>query len=200
MRIAGFGCLVAAFWIPGATIASEPLPNVDRVMVLQEPRAIPDATLIDQDGESFSLSDLIGKASIVFFGFTNCPDVCPAAMAKYRQLETSGLVDNSDVNYVLISVDGDRDTPAVINDYLSAISGQFIGLTGPPDEVRKVAKAFRASFFKENQNGETDSYTVTHSTQMFLLDRDGLLRAEMQNPSVDAMAQVINAASADPAD
>jgi len=178
-------------------LASASLPQFDRVMVLPEPREIADAQLTNHEGEQFRLTELRGKASLVFFGFTNCPDVCPAAMAKFRQLEQSGLVDPDKVNFTLISVDGERDTPAAMKKYLQQFSELFVGLTGDPEDVRKIATAFRAPFFKGETRGADNSYTVAHSTQMFLLDQSGRLRAELHNPAVEAMAGITNAVLAE---
>jgi len=177
--------------------ASTSLPQFDRVMVLSEPREIADAQLTNHDGEHFRLSQLRGKPSLVYFGFTNCPDVCPAAMAKFRQLERSGLVDPDLFNFTLISVDGERDSPAIMKKYLQQFSDVFIGLTGDPADVRKIANAFRASFYKGETGGASGSYNVAHSTQMFLLDHAGRLRAELHNPTVEAMAGIINAVLAE---
>lgn len=177
--------------------ASTPLPQFDRVMVLNEPREIADAQLTSQDGEHFRLAQLRGKASLVFFGFTNCPDVCPAAMTKLSQLERSGLVDSARVNFTLISVDGERDLPAVMKKYLQQFSKVFIGLTGDPTEVRKIAGAFRATFFKGETSSADDSYSVAHSTQIFLIDQAGRLRAELHDPTIEAMAGITNAVLAE---
>jgi len=118
-------------------------------------------------------------------------------MAKFRQLERSGLVGPDRVNFTLISVDGERDSPAVMKKYLQQFSEVFIGLTGDPDDVRKIAKAFRASFYKGETRGASNSYNVVHSTQMFLLDQAGTLRAELHNPTVEAMAGITNAVLAE---
>lgn len=170
--------------------ASGALPEYDRVLVLQTPRPTSNAELTDHNGHPFQLNDLRGKVSLVFFGFTNCPDVCPATMAKLRQLEWSGLVDNRKVDYVLISVDGERDTPETMKKFLKSFSDGFIGLTGESSRVKKISREFRASFFKGA--GEED-YNIAHSTQTFALDASGAVRAELHNASVQAMAGVVNA-------
>jgi protein SCO1/2 len=178
-------------------LASASLPQFDRVMILPEPREIADTQLTNQEGEQYRLTDLRGRASLVFFGFTNCPDVCPVAMAKFRQLERSGLVDPEQINFTLISVDGERDTPAAMKKYLLQFSEVFVGLTGDSEDVRKIATAFRAPFFKGETNDADNSYNVAHSTQMFLLDPSGRLRAELHNPTVEAMAGITNAVLAE---
>jgi protein SCO1/2 len=172
--------------------ASDSLPQFDRVMVLSEPREIADAQLINHNGEPFRLSQLRGKVSLIFFGFTNCPDVCPAAMAKFTQLERSGLVNPDRVNFTMISVDGERDSPAVMQEYLHQFSELFIGLTGDSADVRKIASAFRPSFNKGETRVADSSYNVAHSTQVFLLDQGGRLRAELHSPTVEAMAGITN--------
>src|SRR5262245_35366276 len=87
------------------------VPSYDRVRVLEAPKPIADATLTDQDGASFRLSDLHGRVAFVLFGFTNCPDACPLSMERLRELQHSGHVGDDDVAYVMISVDGERDPP-----------------------------------------------------------------------------------------
>ena len=169
---------------------SASIPKLDRVRVLETPRPIEDVQLVDQHAEAFSLGDLRGKAVLVFFGFTNCPDVCPIAMAKFKQLQDSGKVDNARVAYVLVSVDGERDSPAAMRAYLENFSEDFVGLTAAPAIVRPVAKAFSASFYKGNVvNG---NYDMSHSPQTFVLDPDGRLRAEMYNAPLETMATVVN--------
>jgi len=169
------------------------LPQLDRVMVLKEARSISNAELTDLSGEAFELSELNGKVSFVFFGFTNCPDVCPIAMAKFRQFIDSDGVDLNKVNLVLISVDGERDTPAVMKSYLEQFSSRIIGLTGQPEMVRHLGTEFRASFFHESHHGGNGDYSVSHSNQMFLLDTAGQLRAELHNPPVDSMVKITRA-------
>jgi protein SCO1/2 len=169
------------------------LPEFDRTLVLQEGRAISDSMLTDQFGEPFGLGQLSGRVAFVFFGFTNCPDVCPMTMSKYKQLQDSGSVDTSEVAFVLISVDGERDTPAAMKKFLDLFSPQFIGLTSEPQKVKKIAKEFRASFFRGSSSDDIGGYSVAHSPQVFVLDPTGRLRAEMYDPSVEAMAGMVDA-------
>jgi len=173
-------------------LAVAQLPSYDRVRVLEQPRGIADAELLDHDGRPFKLSQLQGRVALVLFGFTNCPDVCPLAMESMQQLRESGRVNPDEVAFVLISVDGVRDTPPVMKDYLSRFSPDFIGLTDAPNVVKPIARAFSASFFKGGE-GHDGHYTVSHSPQVFVIDRDGRLRAEFYTPSLEAMAGTTNA-------
>ena len=173
-----------------ADIAEAALLSYDRVRVLQLGRDISDAELIDQDGRPFRLSQLHGQVALVLFGFTNCPDVCPMAMQRLRQLEKSGGPDMAKVTYVMISVDGERDTPDVLKNYLSKFSPRFIGLTGEPGSVKAITAEFSAAFFKGSEVDNGGSYTVSHSPQIFVMDPAGRLRAEFYNASIEAMSGV----------
>src|SRR5690349_20384812 len=115
--------------------ASADVPAYDRVRALETPRPIGDAELTDQNGALFRLSDLHGKVAFVLFGFTNCPDACPVSMERLRELQHSGQVVADDVAYVMISVDGERDTPAAMRAFVSKYSDEFIGLTADPPRV-----------------------------------------------------------------
>ena len=181
--------LSGLFGLSVATAASA-LPSYDRVRVLEQARPIQDELLTNQDGKPFRLSELRGQVVLVFFGFTNCPDVCPLAMARLRQLDKSGGSDLADVAYVLISVDGERDTPEVLKAYLERFSPRFIGLTGEKASVKAIAKEFSVAFFKGSQLENDGDYTVAHSPQIYAVDTAGRLRAEFYNASVEAMSGV----------
>lgn len=184
-----------------AVASAETLPKHERVLEIQPPREIQDFELTDQNGDLFRISQLRGDVVLVFFGFTNCPDVCPTTMARFKMLMETGGVDTSRVSVVLISVDGERDTPPAMKDYLQRYSSEFIGLTGEPSKVTGIAKSFRASFFKGAVNQDDGDYSIGHSPQSFVIDSTGRLRAELHSPGIDAMAGIVNAliVEADPA-
>ena len=169
---------------------SATLPEYDRVRVLVSARSIRDVELTNQEGEPFRLSDLQGRAALVLFGFTNCPDVCPMAMERMRQLEASGRLDSDKVAYVMISVDGERDTPAALKAFLKGFSQRFIGLTAKPALVKPIAKDFSAAFYKGNETSDGGEYSVLHSPQIFVIDPAGQLRAEFYSASMEAMIGV----------
>ena len=160
---------------------------------METPRLIDDAKLLNQDGQDFHVSDLQGKVAFIFFGFTNCPDVCPMTMARWRDLERSGEVEAEQVAFVLISVDGERDTPAVMKEYLLGFSESFLGLTGSPATIKPIAKQFSAAFYKGAQSPDSGRYSVSHSPQVFILDPAGRLRAEMYEPSIESMSGIVGA-------
>ena len=117
------------------------IPHYDRVRTLESPVLIEDAELTDCHGEAFKLSALRGRVAFIFFGFTHCPDVCPVTMEKFRQFRASNAVDVERTAFVMISVDGERDTPPVMKEYLAQFSNDFIGLTAPPGRGQETGRA-----------------------------------------------------------
>jgi protein SCO1 len=179
--------------LASAEPASAQIPVFDRVRVLETPKPVATAELTDQYGRSFNLADLRGKVALVLFGFTHCPDVCPLAMERLRQLQESKLVADDRVAYVMISVDGDRDTPAAMKAFVAKYSNEFIGLTGEPSRVAPIAEQFSAMFYKGSRHPHDGSYNVAHSSQIFVLDPAGRVRAEVYSASLEAMAGVADA-------
>ena len=169
--------------------APAPLPTLERVTVLPAPKLIPDFSLTDQNGLPRTLSSLRGKPLLIFFGFTHCPDVCPAALLKLNLLHKMNGGALRSARVIMISVDGERDTPAVMKKYLASLSPDFIGLTGNPRAVGNIAARFAAVAFKEPPDKD-GNYKFFHSGQVFVLDKGGRLRAAFFDASLDNMATV----------
>ena len=169
----------------------KPLPAFERVMSLAEPRVLVDVTLTDQDGKSRTLSALAGEPTFVFFGFTNCPEVCPATLKKLALIRSKHAKELSGTRVVFISVDGERDTPAVVKAYLQGFSKDFVGLTAPGEDVRKLALSLSAPFFKDPP--KDGDYDVTHSSRVFALDKHARLRAELYDASSEAVVGIAKA-------
>jgi protein SCO1 len=163
------------------------LPALERVTVLPAPRPVADFELSDQTGRPRTLASLRGAPLLIFFGFTHCVDVCPAAMAKLKLLHDANKGELKAARVLMISVDGERDTPAVMKAYLAPLSPDFIGLTGNPDVVSNIAARFSAVAFK-GQPAKDGGYAYFHSTQIFLLDKAGRLRASFFDASLKNMA------------
>ena len=126
--------------------------------------------LINYRGEPVCLVDWIGRPTMAFFGFTWCPDVCPTTLSDISGwLEDLGP-EADRLNVTLISVDPERDTPAVLSDYLANFDPRITGLTGPLAEVERAAAGFRAWFEKVPRDGD---YTVNHTAGVFLFHPDG---------------------------
>jgi protein SCO1 len=186
-RVARFGVVAAALLL-GAAVRAE-VPKLERVRVVETPRAIADAEFTDEQGRVAHLKDLRGKVAFVLFGFTNCADVCPLTMERLGQLRDSGGLNSADVAYVMISVDGERDTPAVMQEFLARYPEEFVGLTAEPNRVTPVAEQFSAAFFKGAHTAH-GKYDVAHSPQIFVLDAGGNLRAELFGASIESMTAV----------
>jgi protein SCO1 len=180
---------VAAVAALVAAGAQADVPRLDRVRVVEMPRAIADAELTNEEGRAVRLQELRGKVAFVLFGFTNCADVCPLAMERLGQLRDSGGLSSADVAYVMISVDGERDTPAAMKTFLGRYPEEFIGLTAPPNRVTPIAEQFSAAFFKGAHTAH-GGYDVAHSPQIFVVDAAGKLRAELFGASIESMSAV----------
>ncbi len=185
--VAAIAWLGASF--PGQGASTATLPALDRVYVNPSPAPIVDFTLTDHIGKQRAFSSLRGQPALVFFGFTHCPNVCPDTLSRLKILHESrdGALKSAQV--VLISVDGERDTPAALKAYLAPVSPDFIGLTGDPKTTAKIAAGFAAVFFKEPP-GKDGNYNVMHSSQVFVVDKAGRLRASFVNASIEDMATV----------
>lgn len=182
---------MAALAASGATSVA----GTDRtgsVQIAAEPSAVSDFELTDHEGKLFRSPHLRGRDVLVFFGFTKCPSICPAALTRL-QLLTSQLEQDGEAApvVVLISVDGERDTPAVLTDYLSAFPPNFIGLTGDPTSVRDIAARFKAVFFKGLPYDKAGNYQVEHTSMIYLLDANGRLRATFMDAPVEVMANTV---------
>ena len=136
-----------------------------------------DFELVNQRGERMRLSDLKGRALVMFFGYTFCPDVCPATLARVREVRAALPPEDADrFTGVLVSVDPARDTPERLGEYVEFFDPAFIGLTGTEDELEDIARRYGAQYMiPEGQS--RDGYLVNHSTIAYLIDPIGYVRA-----------------------
>ena len=161
--------------------------EVAGVMTLATPRDVGDLSMTDTAGKRRMLADYAGAPLLVFFGFTHCPDACPTTLQKLALLKANDKSLDG-VRVVLISVDGERDTPEVMEKFLARYSKDFVGLSAPSAQVRNLALKFSAPFFKDPpRNGE---YLVQHSTRVYVLDKRGRLRAELLDASAESVASL----------
>ena len=129
--------------------------------------------LADTTGRVRHLEDFRGKAVVLFFGFTHCPDVCPTTLADIAgALKTLGT-DADRVQVIFVTVDPERDTPADLDRYVKAFDPRFIALRGDAAATQRVAKDFKIYYEKRKQG---DTYTVDHSSQTYVIDAQGRLR------------------------
>src|SRR6185295_6946706 len=132
-------------------------------------------SLPDQDGKTRTPADFKGKVTVVFFGYTQCPDVCPTTMAELAQVKKSLGKDGERLQAVFISVDPERDTPEVLKAYMSSFDPSFIALRGSPEQTAATAKAFKA-FYAKAPGKTPGSYSVDHSTGSYVFDTQGRVR------------------------
>ncbi len=129
-------------------------------------------TLVDQDGRTVTEKNFLGKPTAYFFGFTNCPDACPTALADMTARMAALGDDANRLNVVFVSLDPERDTPQLLKTYLESFDPRIVALTGTPAAVADMAKKFRVYWRKV---GEGESYTLDHSTATYLMDSRGEL-------------------------
>lgn len=136
--------------------------------------------LTSQSGQVVHLSDLRGKVVMLFFGYTHCPDVCPLTLADFKRVKmrlasiSPDLLDK--VTFVMISVDGERDTPEVMRSYVNAFDTSFIGLTGTTEKVAYIGLDYGVKFEKQKPAGTEASYLVAHTSFTYLIDAQGAWR------------------------
>ena len=128
-------------------------------------------SLIDQDGRPFSDQDLKGKAFLVFFGFTHCPDVCPTTLFEISEIMRKLGSEADRTAALFISVDPERDTPEAMKDYLASFDPHVRGLTGDAAALAAVAKGYRVYYKKVPLEG--DDYTMDHTAIVYLMDKNG---------------------------
>ena len=127
--------------------------------------------LIDQSGKAFSNADLDGKPYAIFFGYTHCPDVCPATLFEMSEVLRKLGPDADRLRMVFVTIDPARDTPTLLKEYLSAFDPRIVGLTGTAETIDEAAKAFHT--FYRKVPGKDGDYSMDHSASVILMDAEG---------------------------
>lgn len=182
--LVGFAALSAGA-IAGATFFSAPSVQLHAATLLQIPRPIADFQLIDQSGQPANLNFLKSQWTVLFAGFTSCPNICPTTLALLKQV-TAPLDAQTRPRVVLLTVDPERDTPERMKKYLAQFDPQFRGLTGDAQAL----SALRANLglVAAKVNGPTaDTYTVDHSAAVVLINPQGEIAGYL-SPPFDAAA------------
>ncbi|KAH3987800.1 hypothetical protein HBH69_024010 [Parastagonospora nodorum] len=149
--------------------------------------------LVDQDGNAFTSDDMLGKYSLVYFGFTHCPDICPDELDKMalmydKVVEQCGRV----LLPIMITCDPARDEPKVLKDYLHEFHPDFIGLTGAYEQIKNVCKAYRVYFSTPSSVKPGEDYLVDHSIYFYLMDPEGdFVEAIGRNFTADQAAKIM---------
>lgn len=168
--------IVALVLLAGATVWMSNirlnLPEPTIATELPTSRALPAVAFIDQLGRDFAISDLKGQFSLMFFGFTNCPDICPLTMQTLANVEAELLAKNIEQSQViLVSVDPARDTPERLRRYLANFSENFIGVTAPQHALQPLASTLGVTI-EQHQHAGGDAYDVAHNSTIYVLGPD----------------------------
>ena len=132
--------------------------------------ALPDAT-----GQIRTNADFKGKVTVVFFGYTQCPDVCPTTMAELAQVKKALGPDGDRLQGVFVTIDPERDTPQMLKSYVGSFDPTFVALRGSPQETAAVAKTFKV-FYAKSPGRTPDSYTMDHTAGSYVFDPQGRVR------------------------
>jgi cytochrome oxidase Cu insertion factor (SCO1/SenC/PrrC family) len=130
-------------------------------------------SLTDQNGRRVSEKDFLGRHMLVFFGFTYCPDICPTELQVMTAALDAMGPEGEKIQPVFVSIDPERDTPEVLKSYVENFGPRLIGLTGTPEEIAAVAKAYRVYYAKAGDQSSPDSYLMDHSSIIYLMGPDG---------------------------
>ena len=134
-----------------------------------------DFQLTDHNGQPRSIKDFAGKVVVVFFGFTQCPDVCPTALAELAEVKRTLGKDGDRLQGIFVTVDPDRDTPEVLKGYMANFDPSFLALRGTPEQLAAMAKDFKV-YYKKVEGKTPTSYTMDHSAGSFVYDTQGRIR------------------------
>jgi protein SCO1/2 len=131
--------------------------------------------LADQFGQRRTLADFQGKVVLVFFGFTQCPDVCPTTLTEIAQVKQALGADGDRVQGIFISVDPERDTPEIMKQYMASFDPTFLALHAPLDRLPDIARSFKI-YYKKVEGKTPTSYTMDHSAGTYVYDPQGRIR------------------------
>lgn len=151
------------------------------IVLLPQSRGLPGLSLTNQDGQAQAVDQLKGQWSLLFFGYTFCPDICPATLAQLRQLK--GMLPaetQAKLRVVLVTVDPHRDNPEQLKKYLGFFDPAFMGLTGAQEDLQKLAGAVSIPYIPADTSKE--NYTVDHSGNLVIIGPDGTQRGFIRAP------------------
>ncbi len=135
----------------------------------------PAGALTRGDGSRFAIGSQQGKASLVFFGYTHCPDICPTTLADWKRVKSALGGEAARVNFVFVTIDPETDTPEVMKSYIAKFDSSFVGLSGEPAQIDSIAKAFGVTAFAAGtlESGHT---AMAHPSRVYLVDPEGRIR------------------------
>ena len=147
--------------------------------------------LLDKDGNLVTDKDIITEPTLVYFGFTFCPDFCPIDMARNSQAVDILSEQGISATPLFISIDPERDTPEVVGDYAYSFHDKAIGLTGSPEQVKAASEAYR-TFYKKDESGDPEFYLVQHTTLSYLtLPEHGFVEFFRTTATAEEVAETV---------
>ena len=171
--VSGLVVLAAVIGVLAAMYqGQEPEPTVPGLL-WPGPKTLGAFSVIDHDNNPFTLADLRGKWSLLFFGFTHCPDICPVTLAVMDKTH-SRLDQARDVQFVFVTVDPERDTPERMEQYLTSFNPEFVGLGGSAEQIAGLTGQVGLPYFRDKTQDE-DNYLVDHGASLFMIDPLGRL-------------------------
>ncbi len=173
LRSAAF-CIAACLALAGLAACDSGAPQFKSTDITGAPYGKAFA-LTGHDGRRVTLADFRGKVVVLFFGFTQCPDICPTALAEMARAMQALGADAERVQVLFVTLDPERDTAEILSRYVPAFDPRFLGLYGDLDTTRAVAKEFKV-FFEKRPGSTPDSYSIDHSAQTYVFDTQGRLR------------------------
>ncbi len=132
-------------------------------------------TLLDQNGKTVTDADFKGKPQLIYFGYSNCPDVCPTALQQMAAALNKAALGPADIQPIFITVDPEHDTPAVLARYVTAraFPPGLVGLTGNPEQIEAVKKTFKVYAARRKDPSSTEGYSYDHSSMIYFMDKNG---------------------------
>ncbi|SNR26180.1 SCO family protein [Paracoccus sediminis] len=152
----------------------------------------PDFALQDGKGQTYTMADFKGRFALVFFGFTNCPDVCPTTMSEVAQVMDDLGARADQVQPLFISIDPERDRRQGLGEYVAAFHPAILGLAGDDAATRDAASSFKIHFSREDDPAAPDGYTMSHSPGLYLVGPDGewLRQFAYETPAAEILADI----------
>lgn len=182
LRVGLFAALAAALGLTFGVMFSQPKAiQINSGTLLQPARALPAFTLVDANGQPFTNANLQGRWTLVFVGFTSCPDICPTTLTLLKSVLADLGSAATQLDVLLLSIDPERDTPERLKGYVQYFDPRFKAATGPNSELDKLAPAMGFAYVKV-PGATPETYTMDHSTALLLLNPQGALAGVFTAP------------------
>lgn len=170
----------AAGFLAGRWWPAEPPSLEASTALFGQERTLPEFTLTDHVGRAYTRQDLTETWTLLFFGFTHCPDICPVTLATVSaSIDAIAALGGDAPRVVFVSVDPERDAPSHLHDYVTVFRKEFLGVTGPHEELRKLTQALGVAYARK---GDDPSYLVEHTAALLLVNPKGEFQAVFAPP------------------